>query len=72
MSRQLTTRINGLKKISANATFNTRLMIANGVVMSKMVYLINLWGGAQQYLLKAMQLQQLRAIRAVCGFFSYG
>ena len=42
--RQLTTRINGLKKISTNATFNTRLMVANGVVMSKMVYLITLWG----------------------------
>ena len=71
MVRQLTTRINGLKKISANATFNTRLMIANGVVMSKMVYLINLWGGAQQYLLRALQVQQLTAARAVCGFFSY-
>lgn len=34
---KLTTRINGPKKISANATFNTRLMVANGVVMSKMV-----------------------------------
>ena len=72
MVRQLTTRINGLKRISANATFNTRLMIANGVVMSKMVYLINLWGGAQQYLLKALQVQQLTAARTVCGFFSYG
>ena len=72
MVRQLTTRINGLKKISANATFNTRLMIANGVVMSKMVYLITLWGGAQQYLLKALQVQQLTAARAVCGFFSHG
>jgi hypothetical protein len=45
--------------------FNTRLIIANGVVMSKMVYLINLWGGAQQYLLKALQVQQLTAARAV-------
>ena len=72
MSRQLTTRINGLKKISANATFNTRLMIANGVVMSKMVYLINLLGGAQQYLLKALQVQMLTAARAVCGFFKEG
>ena len=42
--RQLTTRINGLKKISVNATFHTRLMVANGVVMSKMAYLITLWG----------------------------
>ena len=72
MVRQLTSRINGLKKISVNSTFNTRLMIANGVVMSKMVYLINLWGGAQQYLLKKLQVQQLTAARTVCGFVSFG
>ena len=45
-------------------------MIANGAVMSKMVYLITVWGGATQYLLKAVQTQQLIAARAVCGFQS--
>ena len=70
MMKQLTTRINGLKKISTNATFNTRLMVANGAVMSKLVYLITLWGGAQKYLLKGLQVQQLTAARTVCGFFS--
>ena len=70
--RQLTTRINGLKKISENETFHTRLMVANGVVMSKMAYLITLWGGAQLYLLKSLQVQQLTAARTVCGYFSYG
>lgn len=72
LMKQLTTRINGLKKISVNATFNTRLMVANGAVMSKMVYLITLWGGAQQYLLKALQVQQNTAARTVCGFCSHG
>ena len=43
-------------------------MIANGSVQSKLIYLINVWGGAQQYLLKAsLQLQQLTAARTVCG-----
>ena len=70
--RQLTTRINGLKKISVNATFHTRLMVANGVLMSKMVYLTTLCGGAQLYLLKSLQVQQMTAARVVCGFFSYG
>ena len=70
--KQLTIRINGLKKISKNATFNTRLMVANGVVMSKLVYLITVWGGAQQYLLKALQVQQCTAARTVCGYFSRG
>ena len=68
--KQLTSRINGLKKIARNSTFNTRLMVANGVVMSKLVYLITVWGGAQQYLLQGLQVQQLTAARTVCGFYS--
>ena len=47
-----------------------RLMVANGAVMSKLVYLISVWGGAQKYLLKVLQVQQLTAARAVCGFCS--
>jgi hypothetical protein len=69
---QITSRINGLKKIARNSTFNTRLMVANGVVMSKLGYLITVWGGAQQYLLKGLQVQQLTAARTVCGFYSRG
>ena len=68
--KQLCTRINGLKKIAKTATFNTRLMIANGAVMSKLVYLICVWGGAQEYLLDLLQVQQLTAARIVCGFCS--
>ena len=37
LSKQLSSRINGLKRISGSATFNTRLMVANGVFMSKVV-----------------------------------
>ena len=70
MLSQLTGRINGLQKIAGTATFNTRLMVANGVVMSKLVYLITVWGGAQKYLLNSLQVQQLRAARSVCGFNS--
>ena len=68
--RQLTTRVNGLKRIAKTATFKTRLMIANGAVMSKVVYLISVWGGAQEYLLNILQVQQLTAVRTVCGFHS--
>ena len=56
---QLTSRLNGLKRMSVNASFGTKLMVANGIVMSKLVYLITLWGGAQQYLINALQVQQL-------------
>ena len=31
------------------------------------MYLITLWGGAQQYLIEALQIQQLIAARTVCG-----
>ena len=36
MVRDLTTMINGLKMISANATFKTRLMIANDVLQRRL------------------------------------
>ena len=68
--KQLNSRINGLKRASRNAKFNTKLMIANGAVQSKLVYLITLWGNAQQYLLNTLQVQQLTAARTVCGFQS--
>ena len=71
MMNQLTSRVNGLKKIAINATFNTSLMVANGVVMSNLVYLITVWGGAQQYLLNGVQVQQLTAARTVCGISSF-
>ena len=64
---QLSSRINGLKKICVNGSYDTKQMVANGVVMSKMTYLITLWGGAPKYLLGAVQVQQLAAARAVCG-----
>ena len=44
--------------------------MANGAVLSKLVYLITVWAGAKQYLLKALQVQQLTAARTVCGFHS--
>ena len=68
--KQLNSRINGLKMISRNAKFSTRLMIANGAVHSKIVSLITLWGNAQQYLLNAVQVKQLTAARTVCGYQS--
>ena len=65
---QLNSRMYGLRKVCKNASFHTKLMVANGVFMSKMVYLITLWGsGAQQYLLRALQVQKLAAARVVCG-----
>ena len=67
MVKQLTSRVNGMSMISHNATFDTKLMVANGIVMSKLSYLIQLWGGCEGYLLNALQIIQNRAARVVTG-----
>ena len=65
MIRQLSSRINGLAMISSNADFNTRLMVANGIVMSKLCYMIQLWGGCEEYLLNSLQIQLNKTARLV-------
>ena len=45
MVRQLTSRVNGLAMITYKADFSTKLMVANGIVVSKVFYLTKLWGG---------------------------
>ena len=70
LTNQLSNRINGLRRVGKNADFSTKLKIANGIVISKLTYLITVWGGAQEYLLSALQVQQLAAARIVCGFES--
>ena len=70
LTNQVTNRINGLRRVGKNADFSAKLKIANGIVISKLTYLITLWGGAQEYLLSALQVQQLAAARVVCGFES--
>ena len=65
MTKQLTSRVNGLCLISDLATFETRLMVANGIFMSKLCYLVQLWGGCDEYLLSALQIIQNRAARIV-------
>ena len=69
---QLDSRLNALKRIARNSSFYTRRMVANGLVLSKLVYLINIWGGAPQYLLKTLYVQQMHAARVVCGFQCWG
>ena len=63
--KQLTTRLNGVILVSTRASFKTRLMIAEGVFMSKLSYLIQLWGGTEDNILRKLQVIQNRAARAV-------
>ena len=53
---QLTSPINALRRVCQNGSFKTKLKVANGIIMSKLSYLITVWGGAQEYLLDALQL----------------
>ena len=69
--RQLTSRINGLVMVSQRASFSTRLMAANGIFVSKLCYLIQLWGGTEGYLLSSLQVLQNRAARAVTCLLSH-
>ena len=69
--KQLITRVNGLRKLTHKASFKTKLMIANGIIISKLTYGLAMWGNCQAYLKKALQVQQLTAARAVCGYHSF-
>ena len=61
----LTTRLTALKKISKNATFKTRLMVANACFLSVISYMISVWGGAEAYIIRAVQVMQNKAARSV-------
>ena len=64
--KQLTSRLNALKLISRVANFKTRLMLTNGLFMSKLVYCISLWGGCEDFLIRSLQIVQNKAARLVC------
>ena len=61
----LTSRINALCKVSAYSSFKTGKMIANGVMMSHITYLIQLYGGCSEQLLSSLQVLQNKAARLV-------
>ena len=48
--RTLTSRINALSKVCQYTNFKTRKMVANGIVMSYLSYLIPLYGSCPDYL----------------------
>ena len=63
--KKLGTRITALKQIGKVADFKTRKMLANGLFMSKLIYLIPLWGGCEKFLIRALQILQNKAARVV-------
>ena len=63
--KSLTKRAGALKKISGTASFKTRKMIANGIYMSKLIYLMPLWMGCEDYLINALQVNLNKVARLV-------
>ena len=63
--KQLNTRLNAIKLISNVTNFKTRLMIANGIFSSKLIFQIGLWGGTEECLLNSLQVVQNKAARFV-------
>ena len=58
-------KINGLQKVCRNIDFLTRKLLANGLIHSNLIYCIQLYGAAPDYLLDYLQVYQNRAARIV-------
>ena len=58
-------RVGAIKKISSTASFKTRKMIANGIYISKLIYLMAVWMGCDDYLIKALQASMNKVARLV-------
>ena len=63
--KSLNQRVGAIKKISRFSSFRTRKMIANGIFISKLIYLMPVWIGCDEYLVDTLQVCQNKAARLV-------
>jgi hypothetical protein len=63
--KALTTRLSALKMVGKVASLQTRKMIADGIFISKLSYLISVWGGCEGYLARSLQIIQNKVARLV-------
>ena len=61
----LTARLAALKLISKISTFKNRKMLANGIFLSKLSYMLAVWGGCSAVLKKSLQIIQNKVARVV-------
>ena len=61
----LDTRIKALKSISKVASFKTRLNVCSALVVSSILYMLPVYGGAPEYMLTALQKRLNEAMRVV-------
>ena len=64
----LNRRQGAIKKISKVASFQTLKTLADGIFMSKLIYLMPVWGGCEAYLLKSLQVVQNKVARSVTKY----
>ena len=65
MIKILTSNLNALRKTSHYSSFKTRKMIAQGIIMSYLCYLVQLYGSSSEYLLSLLQTLRNAAARSV-------
>ena len=63
--KSLNQRQGAIRKVCKIGSFKSRKMLANGVFMSKLIYLMPVWAGAEDYLIKALQVIQNKVARTV-------
>ena len=63
--KSLNLRVGALRKISKFSSFKTRKMVANGIFTSKLIYVMPVWQGCEEYLIDALQVCQNKAARLV-------
>ena len=65
MIKILTSKLNALRKVGHYSSFKTRKMIAQGIIMSNLCYLVQLYGSSSDYLLSLLQILQNAAAHSV-------
>ena len=65
--KSLNKRLNALKQIRRVTSFPQRLAIANGIFNSKVIFLISVCGGTEDYLLNSLQIVVNKAMRVICN-----
>ena len=63
--KNLSKRLSAIKMVCSIADFKTRKMLTNGLFMSKLAYLMPLWGGCQKFAINTLQVMQNKAARYV-------
>ena len=65
--KSLQARTNALATVRKIGSFKVRKLIANGIFLSRLSYLLAVFGGTEEYLLTSLQRMQNRAAREVCN-----